>query len=143
MSNEPKEEEEQPSCKYCKTMWFELQSEGSQCGIDGCSTYTCCDKAWQDHVKQCHPMELIKDILRQNNLQYKNTRYAINEKLVLVTDISIDIHYLLGQTYSLKTSHITIELKENELDHLMSCIEKIWNIEKMFQLETEAKLNDK
>lgn len=125
-------------CKYCGTMWYEVQSEGAPCGIDDCDTYTCCTKAWEDHVKQFHPMETIKSILEQNKIQYKNRNHAIAEGIVLITDIPIDI-YLLCQTYSLKTPHITIELKKEELNHLMPCIEKIWNIEKMFQLEKEAK----
>lgn len=49
------EEDTSEGCKYCGCAWFEVNSEGSPCGIDGCDVYTCCEKAWQDHIKQGHP----------------------------------------------------------------------------------------
>jgi hypothetical protein len=56
-------------CPYCGTMWYELFSEGSPCGIGSCDVHTCCNKAWYDHIKQYH--------LEANLEEYK---YLLKEK---------------------------------------------------------------
>jgi len=57
MSNEIEkiEEEFDQGCEFCGTMWYEVNSEGSPCGIDGCDVFTCCDNAWKAHITKCHP----------------------------------------------------------------------------------------
>ena len=49
-------------------MWYELSSEGSPCGIDGCDIFTCCDKAFKDHLRQYHPNDpLVKELLEETS----------------------------------------------------------------------------
>ncbi len=44
----------------CKSCGFDpecdsLVAEGAPCGVDGCHMFTCCMKAWRNHIAKAHP----------------------------------------------------------------------------------------
>ncbi len=56
---------EEGACVYCGTMYYELRSEGSPCGYIshptgkyGCTTFTCCNKSWRDHMLKYHSIDV-------------------------------------------------------------------------------------
>lgn len=50
-------------CKYCKfdSLGDSLIAEGAPCGFNDCIIFTCCKKAWDEHMKTYHKGEVDKE----------------------------------------------------------------------------------
>jgi hypothetical protein len=98
MSKKTKQEEFDAieGCKYCGTIWYELHSEGAPCGIDDCMTFTCCDKAFEDHIAECHPnykkvsitIEIGKEDLKYLHIQF-GKREGEDDHLIPISDSNL------------------------------------------------------
>lgn len=45
------------ACEYCGAEYYEIDTEGAPCGYNECSIFTCCIKAWEDHMRSYHKEE--------------------------------------------------------------------------------------
>jgi hypothetical protein len=81
-------------CPYCgfDPMEGSLRIEGAPCGVlsydkeskkpipnTHCSTFTCCQKTWNEHCKKCHP-EYLQE-LEQQEIESKYQQQQEQEKL--------------------------------------------------------------
>jgi hypothetical protein len=52
-----------------------IYAEGAPCGVDGCMSYTCCDKTWKAHCKRVHKEYYNKYLSVHSDLLRKLRRF--------------------------------------------------------------------